>query len=170
MRVLLLLVLALGCATTTPASPTPTHPEPTPMTEASTLDRIAAAAASRPFTADGVHDALGALLSVDNSTSNKFFTVYRGTASVDGVTSVEVREPMDPTKGGMLLLQLDGCLTRADVGERFGPTKPGPPAAPSPRAPADHPHYDIHPADWGEVRLGYRPSDGCLVTVVLDAQ
>lgn len=139
------------------------------MSQHSLLEQLSSAASQRPFTAAEVGTALQAQVAVDAQASNKFFTVHRGPSALEGVRSVEVRSSVDGSKGGVLLVELDGCLKKADIGDHFGPVTPQPPSPPSPRAPADSPAYDLVSVSWGQVRLGYRPSDGCLVSVVFDA-
>jgi hypothetical protein len=66
----------------------------------------------------------------------------------------------------MVILSLDQpCIPSTEVGARFGTA--GPPQPKRPNTPANAPDYVRYPQDWGVVNLGYK--DGCLVTVVLDA-
>lgn len=125
---------------------------------------------SSPFEATTVAASLGLDLEADEAASNEYFSIHRAPGPLPGVVSVEVRQPTSASagKGGMVLVTLEGA-DPAELSGRFGPKQAGPPTIPSPRAPADSPRYDIHTTAWGVARLGYRPSDGLLVSVVLDA-
>lgn len=163
----LALALALGCGRAAgPAGAPPT------MDKAGLLDTLGALIGATPFTEATVSRLTGATLA-DTAQSNPYFRVLRSAPGASGgFASVELREPtaQSPGKGGLLILELARpCLTRADVGSRLGAPEDRPPEPPNPEMPPDSPEYDTVPQPWGELRLGYRPSTGCLVSVVLDA-
>lgn len=169
LRLLALLGLVLLCGCGTPAV---TAGATTPMDAATLFATIATLSGARPFTAAVVSKATGAKLR-DTPQSNAYFKIQRADkGAAGGFDTVEVREPTAQSagKGGMVILGLSQpCVKRADVGDRFGAAADLGPSVPSPHAPADSPEYDTHPQGWGALKLGYRPSDGCLVSVVLDA-
>ena len=134
------------------------------------LDVLAKLGDKRPFTAEAVGKAFAVELNPDFETSTPYFTVYQG--GPEGLlTRIEVREPRqaDPVKQGMVLVDLGGCATRADVGDRFGAAEPGPPPPLRPGMPADSPAYATYPQAWGAVKLGWSRSNACLLRVILDA-
>ncbi|MEQ1501329.1 MAG: hypothetical protein ABMB14_03820 [Myxococcota bacterium] len=162
---MLLAGIALACGASGPA------PREVTLSAESVLDPIAALLAHRPFVGADVAKALGATLAPD-AASNPYFAVFRSTAPTPRYRSIEVREPTAASegKGGLVLVELgDECLRTEQVGDRFGARLEAPPSMPTAHQPADSPRYDRYPQPWGEVRLGFRPSDGCLVSIVLDA-
>lgn len=168
-RALAALTLALGMSgCSSSAGPTGVA---TPMDAATLFATIATLSASRPFTAAAVSRATGAKLS-DTPQSNPYFKVLRGTKGAAGPFDlVEVREPTAQSTGqaGMVLLELsEPCVKRADVGDRFGQAAPSTPAPPNPHMPPDSPEYEVYPQSWGAIKLGFKPSTGCLVSVVID--
>jgi hypothetical protein len=137
------------------------------MTSTELIERIERIIAKQPFRAEAISGVTGVALQRDPVTSNEYFTIYTGSGG--GFGEVEVREPTAASAGktGIVLLSLEPpCLSREAFGERFGPIKPGPPSPPSHGGIADGPRYELHPQEWGEVRLGY--ADECVVRVVLD--
>lgn len=165
---MLALALSLAaCAGRGHVDPPPT-PEPVVTDLSTALDRIAAL--PRPYTAPAVGEALGVALEPDFATSTPYFAVYQGDgAGVIPHVEVRVAQQADPNKQGMVLVDLAGCASRADVGERFGAARPGPASPLRPGMPADTPAYTSHPQPWGEVRLGWSRTADCLVRVILDA-
>lgn len=167
-RLLALLALALLCGCGAPAG---TAGASTPMDAATLFATIATISGARPFTAAAVAKATGAKLS-NTPQSNDYFKIQRADKGAAGAfSSVEVREPTAKSagKGGMVLLEVaDPCVKRAEVGDRFGPMVDAPPSPPNPNMPPDSPEYDSYKQGWGTLRLGYRPSTGCLSSVVLD--
>lgn len=169
MRILLamvLLSLSTGCGAVAGS-----NGATTPMDAATLLATIATLTGTRPFSGSAVARVVNVKLS-DTPQSNTWFKVLRSQPGAGGFDKVEVREPtsQSPGKGGMVLLELSSpCVTRVDVGDRFGAPEPAPPSPPNPHAPPDSPEYDIHRQSWGALKLGYKPSSGCLVSVVLDA-
>lgn len=144
-RALAALTLALGMSgCSSSAGPTGVA---TPMDAATLFATIATLSASRPFSAAAVSRATGAKLS-DTPQSNPYFKVLRGTKGAAGPFDlVEVREP---------------------TAQSTGQAAPSVPAPPSPHMPPDSPEYEVYPQSWGAIKLGFKPSTGCLVSVVID--
>lgn len=167
----LALTLTLGLGLASGCSSAANPGASAPMDAAALFATISSLSALRPFTAAAVSRITGAKLK-DTPQSNPYFTVQRAEKGAAGAfDSVEVREPTAQSagKGGMILLTIaDPCVQRAEVGDRFGAMEPTDPGPPSPHMPPDSPVYDTYPQRWGKLKLGYRPSTGCLVSVVMD--
>lgn len=142
------------------------------MDASTVLQLLSQIAQTRPFDPAVVGAAAGLTLVEATSESNPYFTIHRSTGGGPTFSSIEVRAPtsQSPGKGGLVIASVrEPCVKLEDVGDRFGAPEPGPPSIPRPGMPKDSPRYTTYPQPWGQVRLGFSPSTGCLVSAVLDA-
>jgi len=128
---------------------------------------------SRPFTRRSVETATGVALVPNSAASNPFYSLWVSEHGTGFLARVELREPGPGAtrRGGLLILDLDPAVTdvaHSRIPERFGEDFAFEP--PSAHGPADAPAYYRYRREWGELRFGFRRSDGAVVTVVIDAE
>jgi hypothetical protein len=128
---------------------------------------------SRPFSRRRIEGATGVALVPNRAASNPFYSLWVSERGAGFLARVELREPGPGAtrRGGLLVLDLDperAGVVHTRIPERYGedyayepPGAHGPPGAPA---------YYLYRREWGELRFGFRLSDGALVTVVLDAE
>lgn len=128
---------------------------------------------SRPFTRRTVETATGVTLVPNPAASNPFYSLWVSEHGTGFLARVELREPGPGAtrRGGLLILDLDPAATgvaHSRIPDRFGEDFAFEP--PSAHGPPDAPAYYRYRRDWGELRFGFRRSDGAVVTVVIDAE
>jgi hypothetical protein len=138
----------------------------------SVFDLIPRLVEKLPFRQVDVASLTGVTLTRDEAASNYAYDVFKGSGAKGGISSVEVRQRVQPSAGknGIVLLDLAGgpCITQKEAMARYG--EPNDLSIPTPHEPEDSPTYIVYKQKWGELRLGFtRAEPECLVSVVLDA-
>jgi hypothetical protein len=128
---------------------------------------------SRPLTRRAVEKATGVALVPNTAASNPFYSLWISERGAGFLARVELREPGPGAtrRGGLLILDLDPAaapVAHARIPERYGEDFAFDP--PSAHGPPDAPAWYRYRRDWGELRFGFRRSDGAIVTVVIDAE
>lgn len=134
------------------------------------VDRLVDA---RPWTRRAVEQATAVALVPNAAASNPFYSLWISEHGAGFLARVELREPGPGAtrRGGLLILELDpeaAGVARTRIVERYGEDFALEP--PSAHGPPDAPTYYRYRREWGELRFGFRRSDGAVVTVVLDAE
>lgn len=160
------LLLAAGLAACTPAlSDGSGDGDPLEL-----VDRLVDA---RPLERAEVERLTGLRLVPDRAASNPFYSLWVSERGAGFLEKVELREPGDGAtrRGGLVILDLDAAragLVHHRVTERYGKDFAYEP--PQAHGPPNPPAYYRYRRPWGELRFGFRLSDGAVVTVVIDAE
>lgn len=137
------------------------------------LDLVDRLVDARPLDKAQVERLTGARLVPNAAASNRFYSLWVSERAAGFLVKVELREPGPGAtrRGGLVVLDLDPAragVVHQRIPERYGkdfvyepPQAHGPPNAPA---------YYRYTYAWGELRFGFRLSDGALVAVVLDAE
>lgn len=138
----------------------------------SVLDLIATLVEQPPFSARETTRMTGVALTKDAERSNAAFDIYRADNAKGPLSTIEVRQRVNPKPGkqGLVILEISdtACISQEQVKTRF-PEKADGLIGPTPHQPTDSPVYWTYKKSWGELRLGFaQTGNRCLVAVVLD--
>lgn len=137
------------------------------------LDLVDRLVDARPLEKAKVERLTGVRLVPNRAASNPYYSLWISERGAGSLEKVELREPGEGAtrRGGLVVLDLDAAragLVHHRVPERYGKEFVYEP--PRAHGPTDAPAWYLYRRPWGELRFGFRLSDGAVVTVVIDAE